>query len=38
MKKRNMFLLTMLTAGSMAFAQDNLVNSPENNQSENPGF
>ncbi|AQX07424.1 aminopeptidase [Elizabethkingia ursingii] len=38
MKKRNMFLLTMLTAGSMAFAQDNLVNSLKNNQSENPDF
>ncbi len=38
MKKRNMFLLTLLTAGSMAFAQDNLVNSLKNNQSENPDF
>ena len=37
MKKRNMFLLTMLTAGSMAFTRQP-GKQPKNNQSENPDF
>ncbi|WP_394350833.1 C1 family peptidase [Elizabethkingia argenteiflava] len=33
-----MLLLTLLTVGSLAFAQDNLINSLKSNQSENPDF
>jgi len=38
MKKRNFLVLLSFIIGSLAFAQDDLVNSLKNNQSENPDF
>ncbi|MBS1548909.1 MAG: aminopeptidase [Bacteroidetes bacterium] len=38
MNKKTSLLLSLLTVGSMAMAQDNLVNSLKNNVSENPDF
>ncbi len=38
MKKRTLALLSIFTLGSLAFGQDNLVNSLKNNVSENPDF
>lgn len=38
MNKKTSLLLSLLTVGSMAMAQDNLVNSLKNNVSENPNF
>lgn len=38
MKKRNFILLSLSLVGSIALAQDNLVNSLKNNASENPDF
>ncbi len=38
MNKTKLTLVALLSLGSMLFAQDNLVNSLKNNQSENPDF
>lgn len=38
MNKKKILLLALFSAGTMVFAQDNLVNSLKNNVSENPDF